>query len=51
MYRIFLFIYTIFHNSGDKLQSIGKDGGKFFCRDGLEGCNPQEEKYNSSYCS
>jgi hypothetical protein len=34
-------------HSGEKLQRIEKDGGKFVCRDGLEGRNPQEEEENS----
>jgi len=28
----------------EKLQRIEKDGGKFVCRDGIEGRNPQEEE-------
>lgn len=30
--------------NGEKLQKIKKDIGKFVCRDGLEGCNPQKEE-------
>jgi hypothetical protein len=37
-----LCVYLIY--SGEKLQRIGKDGGKLVCRDGLEGRNPQEEE-------
>jgi len=31
-------------HSEEKLQRIGKYSGKFVCRDGLEGRNPQEEE-------
>lgn len=30
--------------NGEKLQRIDKDDGKFVCRDGLKGRNPQEEE-------
>jgi len=29
--------------NGEKLQMIEEDGGKFVCRDSLEGQNPQED--------